>query len=135
MRRGEGICFAGGAIHVCATSGGPIGAGQIFRLEDEGEGGTLSVLAASTDRAVMDMPDTVTVSPRGLLFFVEDGGGHDLLRYVGADGVAHPLGRNAASEGEVAGVCFSPDGETLFVNLQEEGLTLAIRGPFSELRA
>ena len=28
----------------------------------------------------------------------------------------------------------SPDGETLFVNLQSDGLTLAIWGPWSKLR-
>jgi secreted PhoX family phosphatase len=32
--------------------------------------------------------------------------------------------------GEFAGATFSPDGGTLFVNMQNEGLTLAIAGPW-----
>jgi len=134
VRRGEGIAYASGAFHFTATTGGPIGAGQIFRLEDEADGGTLEVLAASTDRGVMDMPDNLTVAPDGTVFFVEDGGGHDLIRYVDANGRVLPLGRNAASDGEITGICFSPRGDTCFVNLQEEGLTLAIQGPFADLR-
>ena len=36
---------------------------------------------------------------------------------------------------EFAGPCFSPDGRTLFVNIQGDGLTLAISGPFEQLSA
>lgn len=135
FRRGEGVCLADGAVCFTATTGGPIEAGQIWRLEDEGEGGTLEVLAASTDRGALDMPDNVAMSPSGTLFFVEDGPGHDFLRGVGHDGAVFEVARNAASEGELTGVCFAPDGRTLFLNLQEEGLTVAIRGPFDRLSA
>lgn len=134
VKRGEGICHSEGSVYVVATTGGPADAGQILRLDDGADGGTLEVLTASEDRGRMDMPDNITAAPDGTLYLVEDGGGHDLLRYVRADGSVLPLGRNAASAGEIAGVCFSPAGDTLFVNLQEEGLTLAIRGPFAELR-
>jgi uncharacterized protein len=34
---------------------------------------------------------------------------------------------------EFAGVTFSPDGQTLFVNIQVPGITLAIWGPFDRL--
>ena len=33
---------------------------------------------------------------------------------------------------EFAGVTFSPDGSTLFVNAQGKGLTLAITGPWKQ---
>lgn len=131
--RGEGICFADGATHFCASAGGPIRAGQIFRLEDEGDGGTLEVVAASEDRAVMDMPDNITMGPGGTLYFVEDGGGHDLVRVAHSDGSILALGRNARSEGEICGVCFDPSERTMFINLQEDGLTLAVQGPFADL--
>jgi len=133
IRRGEGACLADGALYVCATSGGPIGAGQIFRLEDGPDGGELEVLAASTDRAELDMPDNVAISPGGLLVFVEDGPGHDCLRAVDARGEVTTLARNAASEGELTGVCFSPDGRALFLNMQEDGLTVAVEGDFDAL--
>jgi secreted PhoX family phosphatase len=37
-------------------------------------------------------------------------------------------------KGEFCGACFSPDGTTLFVNIQQPGLTLAITGPWQTLR-
>ncbi|HEY0891421.1 MAG TPA: alkaline phosphatase PhoX [Cellvibrio sp.] len=35
---------------------------------------------------------------------------------------------------EFCGACFSPDGTTLFVNIQQPGFTLAITGPWQTLR-
>ena len=46
------------------------------------------------------------------------------------DGAVFDLARNAASRSELCGVCFSPDGRAMFVNVQEDGLTLVITGPF-----
>ena len=40
------------------------------------------------------------------------------------------LGMNRYNEKELAGVCFSPDGTTLFVNIYDPGITLAITGPW-----
>ena len=37
--------------------------------------------------------------------------------------------------GELAGAVFSPDGSTLFVNIQTPGVTVAITGPWDTLRA
>ena len=36
---------------------------------------------------------------------------------------------------ELAGVCFSPDGTTLFLNAYFPGTTLAITGPWARFRA
>jgi hypothetical protein len=47
-------------------------------------------------------------------------------------GQFYKLGRNAMSDSELAGATFSPDGTTLFVNIQHEGLTLAITGPWQQ---
>ncbi len=134
IRRGEGACFSDGEVYVAATSGGPIDAGQILRVAPDGEGGTLEVFTASTDRAVLDMPDNITVAPSGTLFFVEDGGGADYVRGIGRDGEVFELARNAASDGELTGVCFAPDGRALFLNMQADGLTIVIEGPFDRLR-
>jgi secreted PhoX family phosphatase len=40
------------------------------------------------------------------------------------------LGENVGYRSELAGVVFSPNGSTLFVNIQAAGLTLAIEGPW-----
>ena len=40
--------------------------------------------------------------------------------------------KNGLSRSEIAGVCFSPDGRAMFVNLQTDGITLAITGPFED---
>jgi secreted PhoX family phosphatase len=131
--RGEGIVWTGDSVAFCATTGGPIGKGQIFRLRDEGEGGELEVLAASEDVDSLDMPDNLVVAPDGRLVVAEDGEGVDHLRVVDDDGQIRTLARNNLSDSELCGPCFSPDGRVLFVNMQEDGLTLALRGDFAQV--
>ncbi|MDD9941363.1 MAG: DUF839 domain-containing protein [Myxococcales bacterium] len=126
--RGEGMWLAGDAIYFTATAGGPIGRGQVFRLDTRTS--ELEVLYASEDPHLLDMPDNLTVGPTGIVYLAEDGPGGNLLRILAPSGELMPLARNAASIGEFAGVCFSPDQRTMFVNLQDDGLTLAVRGPF-----
>ena len=43
------------------------------------------------------------------------------------------VGINRSSKSELAGLAFSPSGKTLFVNIQENGETLAITGPWEQL--
>jgi secreted PhoX family phosphatase len=38
-------------------------------------------------------------------------------------------------ESELTGATFSPDGTTLFVNLQKTGLTVAVTGPWQKRSA
>ena len=130
VRRGEGIWFDAGVVYVCSTSGGPVGGGQIFALRDGATGGQLEALAVSTDRNVLDMPDNITVAPWGDVFLAEDGAGEQFLRILEPNGDVSDFARNAISNSELAGVCFSPDGSTLFVNIQGDGLTIAVTGPF-----
>jgi secreted PhoX family phosphatase len=63
----------------------------------------------------------------------EDGMGAQYVRALSPDGHIYDVARNARSSGEFAGICFSPDARALFVNLQHDGITLAIVGPFAEL--
>jgi uncharacterized repeat protein (TIGR03803 family) len=130
VRRGEGLWFDGGSVFFASTSGGPGNRGQIFRLDPDGDGGTLTLLAQSDDGQVLESPDNLTVAPWGDLFIVEDGAGEDLIRILHPDGTFSDFARNAISASELAGVCFSPDGSILFVNIQADGYTLAITGPF-----
>jgi secreted PhoX family phosphatase len=127
--RGEGLWLAPGEAFFCATAGGRLARGQVFRLH-HGDKPTLEVVAEATDFDTLDMPDNVCVSPHGQLYVAEDGTGGNFIRRITLDGRVLPFARNAVSASEFAGPCFSPDGRTLFVNVQADGLTFAIQGPF-----
>jgi secreted PhoX family phosphatase len=130
--RGEGLWLSGGELYVCATAGGPIGRGQIFKLMHR-DPAHLILITQSEDAGVLDMPDNITVSPSGRVYVAEDGLQGNYLRHVTASGELVEVARCAISSSEFAGPCFSPDGRTLFVNIQGDALTLAIRGPFAAL--
>lgn len=128
--RTEGLWLSGSELFMCATAGGPIGRGQILRVQHAGPQPELSVVAHSEDAATLDMPDNITVAPSGELFVAEDGLEGNYLRRVTRDGVVRDFARNVRSASELSGPCFTPDGRTMFVNVQHDGLTLAIQGPF-----
>ena len=71
------------------------------------------------------------MSPWGDLVVCEDTASHCGLVGVRADGSQYPIADNAYARAELAGICFSPDGSTMFVNIQQRGITLAISGPWS----
>lgn len=127
--RAEGLWIRDSEIYICSTSGGPLSAGQIFRLIDDDQP-TLELVAMSTDRDVLDNPDNITVAPCGSLFLAEDGAGEQFIRGLTVTGELFNFARNAVSSSEFAGVCFSSDGRAMFVNIQNDGLTLVITGPF-----
>lgn len=146
VRRGEGIWYHDGQVYFTSTNGGRAGLGQVFRLRLAhqeltlaGQGtaqntppghDALELVAESTGNHELDGPDNVTVAPWGEVFLAEDGGGEQYIRAIDASGAVRDVARNASSGGELAGVCFSPDGSTLFFNLQREGITVAVRGPW-----
>ncbi len=134
ISRGEGLWFHDGRVYFAATSGGPNGTGQIFCLRDTRSGeADLTLLAQSTSADELDGPDNITVAPWGDVIIAEDGRGEQYLRGLTRAGKLYNIARNALSEGELAGVCFSPDGRTLFLNLQHDGLTVALSGPWRDL--
>jgi uncharacterized protein len=92
---------------------------------------------------VLNSPDNICVSPRRGIVICEDGSGVSHVRGLTRDGRIFDLVRNEFSGSEFAGACFSPQGRTLFVNVQGEtrplenpggdkGLTFAIWGPWEE---
>lgn len=131
--RGEGLWFFEGQIYFSCTNGGPAGLGQIFRIMDDGDTGTLELIAVSDGEGTLDFPDNITVAPWGELFICEDGGNDQFIRVLAEDGTLCDFARNAISDSELAGACFSPDGTALFVNIQEQGLTLMVTGPFPRI--
>ena len=52
------------------------------------------------------------------------------MRGITERGQIFDFGPNDLNESEFAGSTFSPDGETLFVNIQTPGITFAITGPW-----
>lgn len=132
LSRGEGIWFADNTVWICSTDGGRARAGQVFAL-GVGPGKNadrLRLVVESPGPNVLDMPDNITIAPWGDIVVAEDGAGEHYVRAITPEGQVIDLAKNAKSQGELAGVCFSPDGSTLFLNLQMDGMTLAIRGSF-----
>jgi secreted PhoX family phosphatase len=91
---------------------------------------------------VLDFPDNVTTSARGTLVLCEDSSGSNYLRGLNRGGQIWDIALNqlTSSTGtprfgdEFAGSAFSPDGHTLFVNIQaSRGMTFAIWGPWERI--
>ena len=135
----EGIFQSGGAIYFDGTNGGVKKQGQIWRYlpspfegtpREEEEPGQLELVFESPGTSVLEHPDQMTRTPWGDLFICEDGYGEQFLVGLKPDNSTYRFARNAKSESELAGVCFSPDGTTMFINMQQEGLTFAVTGKF-----
>ena len=146
--RGEGVFFGNGELYFACTSGGAARLGQIMRyVPSPAEGqpgerdqpGRIQLFLESDNPAVLQFPDNITVAPWGHLItcedrYVENPVNH--LKGITPDGKVYTLGRNVfAEKAELAGVCFSPDGSTLFLNIYWPGITLAVTGPWRSLRA
>lgn len=119
FRRLEGVFYSNGRIFFVSTNGGNMGFGQLWVHNPSLE--TLTLVAESPNHDVFDGPDNICVSPRGGLVFCEDATAAQFVRGVTPTGEAFGLARNLRNSLEFAGACFSPDGETLFVNLYGRG--------------
>ncbi len=137
--RGEGMWYGNKAVYFAATIGGRKQKGQIWRYlpsPDEGKPeetknpGKLELFAEPDNAKILELADNITVAPWGDLIICEDGAGEDFLHGLTPQGQFYKIGRNALNIEELSGACFSPDGSTLFVNMQGAGLTLAITGPW-----
>ena len=139
--RGEGMWYGNDAIYFACTNGGKGQHGQIWRYvpsPDEGTAaedenpGRLELFVEPDDQALIDRADNLTVAPWGDIIVCEDGSGGDNLVGVTPQGDVYRFGSNTYSSSEFAGATFSPDGSTLFVNVQNPGITLAITGPWQK---
>lgn len=126
FRRGEGMCYANQELYWTATNGGAAKVGQIFRYNPHQE--TLELFVESPGVGVMDYPDNLILAPFGDLIVCEDGRGEQFLLGITPNGEYYKFARNALNNSELAGVCFAPDGQTMFVNIYDPGMTLAIWG-------
>jgi len=142
FQRGEGIWYGNQAIYFCCTDGGPAKKGQIWKYVPSAEEGKpaeaslpgkLELYLEPNDRTVMEMCDNLTVAPWGDLIVCEDGPLGNFLLGVTPQGRVYKIGQIGFSRTELAGACVSPDGSTLFVNIQRPGMTVAITGPIAKL--
>ena len=126
--RGEGICYNRGQIFFTCTNGGNAPHGQIWRYlpSATAAGGTLELFVQPDNPRLLDLPDNLVMGPMGDLLVCEDGAGEQFIVGVTAAGQLYRLARNALNGAEFAGICVSPDGQTLFVNLYSPGMTFAI---------
>lgn len=138
--RGEGLCVADGSVFIACTIGGPDRLGQVFEYRAspfEGsdkeitQPGQIRLIAESTRDSVLRHADNIVMSPWGDLLVCEDTAGHCGLVGLKPDGSQYYIADNAYTDSELAGVCFSPDGKTMFLNIQVQGFTLAINGPWA----
>ena len=132
------------------------GDGAVWEYDPAGE--TLRAIFVADSPIVGDNIDNIVVSPRGGILLCEDNDGvMDIygrgVRLLGltAGGDSYTFAKNQvqlthaqlAAAGkhvapgdyrgeEMAGACFDPKGEVLFVNIQRPGITVAIWGPWGK---
>lgn len=140
--RAEGIWYGNDAVYFACTNGGRAQLGQIFRYvpspfegtpRESERPGVLELFLEPNDPGLIENADNLTVAPWGDLILCEDGPNQQFLVGVTPHGELYKIARNAASQSEFAGCCFSPDGSTLFMNVQGEGRTFAITGPWGRM--
>ncbi|MFB6555782.1 alkaline phosphatase PhoX [Streptomyces sp. NPDC056405] len=150
-RKLEGMWWADGGAYIVSSfardeSPGRPHDGQVWFYDPKRRTLTLKVLLGvnpdpSADGA-FDGPDNITVSPYGGIVIAEDGDGVQHLFGATDSGRTYPIARNDLNVGseeepeysEFAGVTFSPDGKTLYANIQDPGILLAITGPWKRQR-
>ena len=137
--RGEGIWMGNGELFFACTNGGPQNFGQVFRYKlspkeglegEKEEPALLELYAESEDKTVLHMCDNLSIAPWGDVLLCEDNGELNHIRGIDKEGNIYTLACNRSSKSELTGLVFSPSGKTLFVNVQENGDTVAITGPW-----
>ena len=137
--RGEGLTVAGEDLVFTCTIGGRARLGQVFRYtpslhegtDKEGDApGRLQLVAEAREDSLLRNADNLTLAPWGDLIVCEDTSSHCGLVGIRPDGSQYALADHPYTLSELAGVCFSPDGNTLFVNIQYPGTTVAVTGPW-----
>jgi secreted PhoX family phosphatase len=152
----EGASYTKGKIYFTSTQGGgPAepgpdtsagygkGAGQIWSYDPRWKRLTCEYQSPGT--ATLELPDNITSrTEHGTIVICEDGPVENYVRGLTQRGELFDIALNqlvgnvppnAPRYGEeFAGATFSPDGQTLFVNIQaSKGVTFAIWGPWGRL--
>ncbi|WP_078429632.1 alkaline phosphatase PhoX [Alkalihalobacterium alkalinitrilicum] len=130
----EGSWFGGGAFWFddtnARTGNGPNRFGRVYRYFPATN--TLELFFESQDTNDLRAPDNITITPWGDLWIAEDGNPNgDRIIGLTPEGNVYEFAQNVFNKSEFAGVCFAPDGKTMFVNMQSPGFTIAVWGPFA----
>lgn len=114
--------------------------GQIWRYDPKLRRLTLVIVfGPDTDIQLPgESPDNICLAPSGGLMVCEDGNGAQHVFGVTRGGEVYAMARGrqnigtpqAPEWGEFAGVTFSPDGDTMYVNCYTPGTTFAVTGPW-----
>jgi uncharacterized protein len=128
FNRLEGAFFQEGVFWFDDTSAGDKKLGRVYRYVPHTN--TLELFYEGNDAKHMEYPDNICCTPWGDLWYAEDGSGQDRIMGITPEGQVYPFAANRLSGSELCGPIFSPDGNTLFVNIQSPGKTFAIWGPF-----
>ena len=134
--RGEGITQDGESIFITCTSGGMLNKGQIWKLTPKSKKeSTLELWFEVGKNDMLNMPDNLTVAPWGDLIVCEDNPDIDRLWGIKPNGESYLIAENNYSRAELAGVCFNPQNNVLYLNIQQNGQTLAIDGDWNSVRS
>lgn len=132
----EGCFYGNGRIYFTSTTGGDKKLGQVWQYVPSGKDqGHLTLLLEPTDASLLFMPDNICLAGKNLII-CEDNDLRAYLRVLTPQGRVFDLAKNIAPGFEIeelAGLTFSPNGQTLFVNLQVPGMTFAIWGPWERI--
>jgi len=135
--RGEGITYNDGSFYICCTNGGNHRQGQIFKLTPgrDGAADQISLFIQPEKSDLLTNGDNLCTGPGGHMIICEDlvqehAGKVPHVRGVTPDGEIYTLAKNAKSVSEFAGSCWHEDSQTLFINIQNPGQTIAIHGPW-----
>jgi len=140
--RGEGIWYGKDELFFACTDGGHNRSGQIFKYTPskfEGQPGEkdapgkLELFIEPNNTETFQNCDNLTIAPWGDVIICED---KKDARVIGItpQGKTYVIAKNIGyRNSEFAGPVFSPSGNTLFINIQTPGLTLAITGPWKNI--
>lgn len=142
----EGCYWGGNAVYFVSSfarerdGSGATHFGQVWKYEPHRRRLTLVVVfGPSTDIQLPgESPDNICLAPTGGLMVCEDGDGAQHVYGVSRTGEVYALARGARNIGtpeapewgEFAGVTFSPDRQTMYVNCYTPGTTFAVTGPW-----
>jgi secreted PhoX family phosphatase len=105
----EGCWWGDNSVYFNATSGGAVGAGQVWQYRPTSvDGGQLVLIFESPSTSVLESPDNICVSPRGGIVLCEDGGGQQFLRGLTPQGQIFDFVATRGSASELAGAVLQP---------------------------